>query len=111
MTRRLVFLFAALTAVAVLNGPALFAHPGHELKVMGTVTMAAADHVMLKDPQSKDHTFQINADTKVLREKKAAKVSDLKAGMRIVVTAVSMDDDDKKFLATVIELGPASATK
>ena len=29
------------------------AHEGHEHKVMGTVTMAAADHVMLKDRTEK----------------------------------------------------------
>jgi hypothetical protein len=29
------------------------AHEGHDHKVLGTVTMAAADHVMLKDKDSK----------------------------------------------------------
>jgi hypothetical protein len=32
---------------------------------MGTVTMAAADHVMLKDRAGKDVTVKVTRDTKV----------------------------------------------
>ncbi len=49
-------LFATVLALAVLalgSGARLLAHEGHEHKVMGTVTMAAADHVMLKDKDGK----------------------------------------------------------
>jgi len=41
----------------------LVAHEGHEHKVMGTVTMAAADHLMLKDKDGKDVTVKVTADT------------------------------------------------
>jgi hypothetical protein len=84
MTRRFIL---ALTAAAVMTiglGGVAIAHPGHEHKIMGTVTMAASDHVMLKDKDGKDATVGINKDTKFLRAKKAMKVSDVKVGMRIV---------------------------
>jgi len=38
------------------------------------------------------------------------KASDLKVGMRIVIAAVT-DEDDDKLIATSIELGRAPATK
>ena len=50
-------MFATVLALAVLapgSGARVLAHEGHEHKVMGTVTMAAADHVMLKDKDGKD---------------------------------------------------------
>jgi len=110
MTRRLVLTFAALTAVAITTGPALLAHPGHEHKVLGTVTMAAPDHVMLKDKDGKEHTIQINAATKFTRARKAMSAADMKTGMRVVITAVT-DKNDDKVMAKVIELGPAPAAK
>ena len=105
------FLAGTIAAVALLaSSPALDAHPGHEHKIMGTVTMAAPDHVMLKDKDGKDATVSINKDSKFLRAKKAMKAADLKVGMRIVVTAVT-DQDDDKLVAKAIELGPDPATK
>jgi hypothetical protein len=110
MTRRFILAMTAAAAMtAALAGTAI-AHPGHEHKIMGTVTMAAADHVMLKDKDGKDATVTINKDTKFVRAKKAMKVADVKVGMRIVVTAVTGDNDDKS-IAKVIELGPDPATK
>ena len=110
MTRRYVMVFAAAFATAVLTAGAVSAHPGHEQKILGTVTMAAADHVMVKSPDGKVATVTITKDTKFTQSKKAMKASDLKVGMRIVITAVT-DDNDEKLIAQVIELGKAPATK
>lgn len=110
MTRRFILAITAAAVMTMTLGGIAIAHPGHEHKIMGTVTMAAADHVMLKDKDGKDATVSINKDTKFLRAKKAMKASDVKVGMRIVVTAVTDDDDDKS-IAKVIELGPDPATK
>jgi len=108
MTRR--FIVAITAATALTLGGVAMAHPGHEHKIMGTVTMAAADHVMLKDKDGKDATVGINEDTKFVRAKKAMKVSDVKVGMRVVVTAVT-GENDAPAIAKVIELGPDPATK
>lgn len=105
-------LFATVLALAVLvlgSSARLLAHEGHEHKVMGTVTMAAADHVMLKDKDGKDVMVKVTKDTKV-KAKPAVKVEDIKVGSRIVVTAV--EEKDKSMTAKSIEVGAAApATK
>jgi hypothetical protein len=110
MTRRLLLTIAAAAAVTIAVGGTANAHPGHEHKIMGTVTMAAADHVMLKDKDGKDAMASITKDTKIIRAKKPMKVSDIKVGMRVVISAVTDEKDDKS-IAKVIELGPDPATK
>ena len=112
MTRRNALALILAFAVSLGTASHALAHPGHDHKVLGTVTMAAADHVMLKDKDGKDVTVQINADTKVLQAKKAMKVEDIKSGMRIVVTAVTVKDKDaEKLVAKLIELGPPPTSK
>lgn len=109
MLRRLMIFTLATMMMAAYTG-VLSAHPGHEHKVQGTVTMVAADHVMVKDKDGKDATVIINKSTKFVRAKKAMKATDMKVGMRIVITAVTDEYDDKS-IATVIQLGPDPATK
>jgi hypothetical protein len=74
--------------------------------MMGIVTMAAADRVMLKDKDGKDVTINENKDTKV-KAKPAIKVQDIKGGTRVVVTAV--EEKDKSLTAKHIEVGAAPA--
>lgn len=109
MTRRLIF--AMLAAMVILPLSAV-AHEGHDHRVLGTVTMAASDHVMLKDTDSKDVTVFLNRETKILRDKKPAKVEDIRAGLRVVITAaVVRENNVEKMVAKVIELGPAPSTR
>jgi len=107
MTRRGGITLLAFMLV-VAGGTLAFAHEGHKHKVLGTVTMAASDHVMLKDKEGKDVTVYLTKDTKVLRARKAMKVADIKTGMRVVITAVM---EKEKMMATTIELGAAHATR
>jgi hypothetical protein len=65
MTKRSVALFVTLAVLVLGPNTRLLAHEGHEHKVMGTVTMAAADHVMLKDKDGKDVTIKVTKETKV----------------------------------------------
>ena len=102
-------LSATLLAFAVLaigSTAQLLAHEGHEHKVMGTVTMAAADHVMLKDKDGKDVTIKVTKATKV-KAKPMVKVEEIKVGTRIVITAV--EEKDKSMTAKIIEVGAAPA--
>ena len=101
--------FAIVLALAILalgSGARLIAHEGHEHKVMGTVTMAAADHVMLKDKDGKDVMVKVTKDTKV-KAKPAVNVEDIKVGSRIVITAV--EEKDKSMTAKSIDVGAAAA--
>ena len=90
MTKRLTITLIALITAVLASSAVMFAHPGHEHKVMGTVTMAAADHIMLKDKDAKDVTIKVTKETKV-QSKPAMKVEEIKAGTRVVVTAVVAD--------------------
>jgi hypothetical protein len=108
MSRRRLLAIFAVFALIVLP---LRAHPGHEHKILGTVSMAAPDHVMLKDRAGKDYTVHISEQTKVMRAKQPVPVGDIKAGMRVVVTAVTEKVNNvERMRATTIELGaPAPA--
>ena len=68
---------------------------------MGTVTMAAVDHVMLKDKDGKDVIVKVTKDTKV-KATPAIKVEEIKVGTRVVVTAV--EDKDKGMTRSFIEV-------
>jgi hypothetical protein len=109
MTRRL--MLAVIATVAVFPLQAL-AHEGHDHKVLGTVTMAAADHVMLKDKDNKDVTVYLTRETKVLKDKKPMKVEDIKTGLRVVITATTVKENGvEKMVAKQVELGAAQSTR
>ena len=107
MKHRLATLLAFTILIAGSHA-ALPAHEGHQHKIMGTVTMAAADHVMLQDRGGKDVTVKVTKETKV-KARPAVKVEDIKAGTRIVVTAV--EGKDKSLTAKSIEVGAPPASK
>ena len=93
-------LFALLLAIAI--APVARGHEGHEHKVMGTVTMAAVDHIMVKTTEDKEVTIQVTKDTKVMKGEAAMKTEDIDAGTRVVVTAVTEKDQLK---AKLIQVG------
>ena len=100
MLHRLILV--ALAATLALP-TATFAHEGH--KMMGTVTMVAADHVMMKTKDGKEITISVNAKTKVLRGKTPVKIMDVKEGTRIVATVAS---HAAPFTASQIDVGNAT---
>jgi len=101
MTRRLAAGLLVLTVLAFGSGLQLFAHEGHDHKVMGTVTMAAADHVMLKDTDGRDVMIHVTKATKI-KAKQVMKVEEIKPGTRVVVTA-EMEKD--QMMAKEIQVG------
>lgn len=103
MTRRTALALLAAAAVAVTTIPVL-AHPGHDHKLLGTVTMSAADHLMLKDREGKDHTVRVTSATRILKDKRRTTMTDVQVGMRVVVTAATEND---QLVAKLIEVGPA----
>ena len=109
MVRRSTILLILLFICTLATGSVLRAHEGHPHKIMGTVTMASADHLMLKDRQGKDITVRVAKDTKV-KATPALKVEEIKRGTRVVVTA--LQEKDKSFTAKTIEVGaPPAAPK
>ena len=109
MSRRLMLVAFATLAVFPLR---VLAHEGHDHKVLGTVTMAAADHVMLKDKDNKDVTVYLTRETKVLKDKKPVKVEDIKTGLRVVITATTVKENTvEKMVAKQVELGASQPTR
>lgn len=53
---------------------------------MGTVTMAAADHVMVKTAEGKEQRIAVTQGTKILRGTTVVKIDQLTPGIRVVVT-------------------------
>lgn len=108
MIGRLAVLLVALLSLVSVTGSPLLAHEGHPHKMMGTVTMAAPDHLMMKTTDGKDATVQITSETKITKAKKPMTVEDLKAGVRVVVTAVTLK---KVTTAKAIEIGASPTTR
>lgn len=108
MTKRLVAMVSALALVLFAADARVQAHAGHEHKIMGTVTMAMTDHVMLKDKDGKEVMVKVTKDTKV-KARPAIKVEEIKAGTRVVVSVV--EEKDKSFTAKTIDVGTAPAAQ
>ena len=101
MTKRLGALLTILAVLAFGTSARLLAHEGHDHKVMGTVTMAMADHITVKDTAGKEVTIQVAKTTRV-KAKPAMKVEEIKAGPRVVITAAMQKD---KMIAKEIQVG------
>lgn len=106
--KRFSLILFALAVLTVGFGAQPAAHEGHEHKVMGTVTMSAADHIMLKDRDGKEVMIKVTKDTKV-KARPAVKVEEIKAGTRVVVTTV--EEKDKSMTARTIETGVTATSK
>lgn len=107
MIRQLSVAAMALFTLVLASGSVVGAHDGHEHKIMGTITMAAADHVMLKGTDGKDVTVHVTKDTKVTRNKQAMKAQDIKVGTRVVVMAI---EDKEQMNAKEIQVGAEAKT-
>ena len=105
MTNRLGTLLTILAVLTLGTAPRVAAHEGHDHKVMGTVTMAMADHIMVKDTAGKDVTIQVAKTTKI-KGKPAMKVEEIKTGTRVVITAAVEKD---KMIAKEIQVGADAA--
>ena len=72
-------------AVALLVPAASVAHPGHDHKLMGTISSIDKNKVVVKTTEGKDMTFEITPLTTFKRGKQKGAAADLKSGMRVVV--------------------------
>lgn len=76
--------------------------------MMGTVTMAAKDHVMMKTPEGKELTIPVTEKTKVLKGTTTIKVDDIAEGTRVVVT---LSGHNPPYTASHIQVGTAKVSK
>ena len=85
MTNRMATVFVGLSLL-MFTASRSFAHEGHDHKLMGTVVVAAADHLVLKDTTGKDVTIRVSPETRV-KSNPPMKVEQIKPLTRVVVTA------------------------
>jgi hypothetical protein len=78
-------LLMLVVAAAVLAPSLSVAHPGHDHKLMGTISAIDKNMVTVKTTEGKDMTFEITPLTTFKRGKTKGAAADLKAGMRVVV--------------------------
>jgi hypothetical protein len=78
--------FTMLVLAAALLAPSVaLAHPGHDHKLMGTISSIDKNKVVVKTTEGKDMTFEITPLTAFKKGKAKGLAADLKAGMRVVV--------------------------
>lgn len=92
-----------IAAIALLTTAGIVS--AHEHKVTGTVTMAAADHLMMKTADGKDVTVKFTNETKITKGKDSVKPDAIKEGTRVVVTTAS---DEDPYPAMAVQVGAAA---
>ena len=104
-------IFAAIIAATLLAPATLTAHPGHDHKILGVVTVIHQNHLEVKDAKGKISKHVIAATTKIRKDKSKAALTDIKVGDRIILTMRETKDKDGKVVVNVVDvqIGAASA--
>ena len=100
------FLLAAL-AFTVLASAQPLAHPGHDHKLMGTVTAIDGNKVTIKTTEGKTETFQVIPITTFKRGKQKGTQTELKVGLRVVV---NVGDGKEPLKAKDVQYAESTAT-
>jgi hypothetical protein len=110
MNRLIVALLITLVAAPTT---VVLAHPGHEHKILGTVSMIHENHLEVKATDGKTTVVTLNDKTRVVRGSTAAKLDSVKVGERVVVTAIETTGKDGKpaMVAKEVRLGASPAAK
>ncbi len=100
-----------LVGFALTPAARVLAHPGHEHKMMGTVSVVHQNHVEVKATDGKTSMFTMNEKTRVLRGNAKVHADAIKVGERVVVTAIETTDKDGKALMVASEVRLAVAAQ
>ena len=108
MTRRTLLVMTFVIAAA----PLVWAHEGHDHKLMGVVSSVHDNQLEVKDAKGKASSFTLDAKTKVRRGKTILKAADIKTGDKVVVVSRETKDKAGKVSVSVLEVqvGAAAAT-
>jgi hypothetical protein len=99
-------IFAAL-AISLLVPALPMAHPGHDHKLMGTISSIDKNKIVMKTTEGKDMTFEVTPITAFKTGNKKGAQGDLKAGMRVVV---NVGDGVEPLKAKEIQYSAATTT-
>jgi hypothetical protein len=76
----------------------------HGAPLIGTVTEVGKDSITIKDKAGKSIVVMMEGTTKYLKDKKAASMSDIQVGTRVVIDA-HQDAKTKKYAAEEVQIG------
>lgn len=94
--------------VGVLLAAPLSAHPGHDHRIMGTVVKVAGPRMTMEAADGQTVSFTVNTQTKFVRGRGEGKVSDVKAGMRIII---NVGDGIEPLVAKEVRYADTEATE
>lgn len=100
-------LILTVLTVALLAPAVPLAHPGHDHKLMGTISSIDKNKVVVKTTEGKDMTFEVTPLTAFKKGKQKGALSDLKAGLRVVV---NIGDGVEPLKAKEIQYSATSTT-
>jgi hypothetical protein len=101
-------LIATLSLLCLLVLPAAaLAHPGHDHKLMGTISAIDGSKVTVKSTDGKEQAVELSPATKITHGKTKGDAADLKVGMRVVVVA---DGEGTPMKAKELQYSAAAAT-
>jgi len=96
--------------LALAPATRLLAHPGHEHKIMGIVSMVHENHLEVRATDGKTSLITMDEKTRIVRGSAKVKADAIKAGDRVVVTAVETKDKDGKAVMLAKEVRLAALT-
>ena len=76
----------------------------HGAPLLGTVTEVGKDSITIKDKAGKSIVVMMESTTKYLKDKKAAALSDIQVGTRVMIDA-HQDAKTKKYAAEEVQIG------
>ena len=100
-----------LMAFTLTPAARALAHPGHEHKIMGTVSVVHQNHIEVKATDGTTSMFSTNEKTRILRGNAKVSADAIKVGERVVVTAVETKDQYGKALIVANEVRLAVAAQ
>jgi hypothetical protein len=89
---RKILMFLLFAVLATFATGTAFAHGGKSHRLLGTVKMLHENHLVVKATDGHEATVTLTENTKYEKDNKAAKRSDLAAGVRV---SVELTEDDK----------------
>jgi hypothetical protein len=101
---KLKFLPILLVGLALTPAARVLAHPGHEHKIMGTVSIVHQNHIEVKATDGTTSMFTMNEKTRIIRGNAKVNADAIKVGERVVVTAIETKDKDGKALMIANEV-------
>jgi hypothetical protein len=96
------------SAIILSLAPFVYAHEGHDHKVMGTVAKIQDTQLEVKTQDGNAVSVTLNDQTKILRGKQKAAKTEIKEGERVVV--IYTTTKDKVSIAKEVRLAQTTTT-